>query len=87
MAMFISLTGLFLPTIMLSGFLFPIENMPFVLQVISNVFPAKWFYEIVIAVMIKGLPITSVWKETVVLGGMTVLLLTASLRNFKMRME
>lgn len=87
MAMFISLTGLFLPTIMLSGFLFPIENMPFVLQVISNVFPAKWFYEIVIAVMIKGLPITSVWRETVVLGGMTVLLLAASLKNFKMRLE
>ena len=40
MAMFISLTGLFLPTIMLSGFLFPLENMPTVLQTISHIFSA-----------------------------------------------
>src|SRR5262250_2418083 len=53
-AMFISLTGMFLPTIMLSGFMFPIENMPVFLQVISNIVPAKWFYTIVKNVMIKG---------------------------------
>ncbi|RZJ49914.1 MAG: ABC transporter permease, partial [Flavobacterium sp.] len=53
-AMFISLTGMFLPTVMLSGFMFPIENMPKPLQVVSNIVPARWFYSIVKDVMIKG---------------------------------
>ena len=56
-AMFISLMGMFLPTIMLSGFMFPIENMPLPLRMISNIVPAKWFYTIVKSVMIKGLGI------------------------------
>jgi ABC-2 type transport system permease protein len=85
-AMFISLTGLFLPTLMLSGFLFPIENMPGILQVISHIVPARWYYQIVRAVMIQGLPFTAVWKETLILGGMTVFLLVAALKNFKIRL-
>jgi ABC-2 type transport system permease protein len=86
MAMFISLTGMFLPTIMLSGFLFPIESMPLPLRVVSNVVPARWYYHIARAVMIKGLPFTSVWKETLILSGMTVALMIAALKNFKIRL-
>lgn len=86
MAMFISLTGLFLPTLMLSGFLFPIENMPTILQVISHIVPARWFYQIVRAVMIQGLPFSAVWEETLILIGMTAFLLTAALKNFKIRL-
>jgi ABC-2 type transport system permease protein len=85
-AMFISLTGMFLPTIMLSGFMFPIENMPLPLQVISNLVPAKWFYQIVKSVMIKGLGISFIWKETVILAGMTLLLLALSIKKFKIRL-
>jgi ABC-2 type transport system permease protein len=86
MAMFISLTALFLPTIMLSGFLFPIENMPVILQVISHIVPARWFYQVVRAVMIQGLSLKAVWKETLILVAMTVVLLTAALKNFKIRL-
>lgn len=86
MAMFISLTALFLPTIMLSGFLFPIENMPAILQAISHIVPARWYYQIVRAVMIQGLPFSAVWQETLILGGMTAVLLTAALKNFKIRL-
>lgn len=85
-AMFIALTGMFLPTIMLSGFMFPIENMPLPLRIISNIVPAKWFYYIVKEVMIKGLGITAVWKETLVLTGMLLFLLALSIRNFKIRL-
>lgn len=87
MSMFISLTGLFLPTLMLSGFLFPIENMPVILQIISNIVPARWYYQIVRAVMIEGLPFSAVWKETLILSGMTVSLLVAALKNFKIRLS
>lgn len=86
-AMLISLMGLFLPTIMFSGFMFPVENMPVALQVISNIVPAKWFYYIVKNVMIKGLGFQSVWKETMILAGMMVLLMTVSIKKFKTRLE
>jgi ABC-2 type transport system permease protein len=85
-AMFISLTGMFLPTIMLSGFMFPIENMPLPLQVISNIVPAKWYYLIVRDVMIKGVGIGEIWKETLVLTGMMFLLLALAIKKFKIRL-
>ena len=86
-AMFTSMMSLFLPTLLFSGFLFPVENMPLPLQIISNVVPAKWYYIIVKSVMIKGLGFAYVWKETLVLVGMTLLLLGISIKNFKIRLE
>lgn len=86
-AMFISLVGLMMPTIIFSGFMFPIENMPIALQIISNAIPAKWFYIIVKSVMIKGLGIGAIWKETLILVGMTVFLMGISVARFKVRLE
>lgn len=85
-AMFTSMMSLFLPTLLFSGFMFPIENMPVPLQVISNVVPSKWFFIIVKDVMIKGLGFGAVWKETLILAGMTVTLLALSIYNFKIRL-
>ncbi|MFN7119753.1 MAG: ABC transporter permease, partial [Saprospiraceae bacterium] len=86
-AMFISLVGLMMPTIIFSGFMFPIENMPLPLQIVSNIIPAKWFYIIVKSVMIKGLGLLAIWKETLILLGMTVFLLGISVARFKVRLE
>jgi ABC-2 type transport system permease protein len=86
-AMLISLMGLFLPTIMLSGFMFPVENMPIPLQVVSNIVPAKWFYYIVKNVMIKGLGFAFIWKETLILTGMTIFFMVVSIKRFKTRLE
>jgi ABC-2 type transport system permease protein len=72
--------------LLFSGFMFPIENMPIPLQVISNIVPAKWYYIIVKAVMIKGLGFSAIWKEALVLLGMTVVLLGISLKKFKIRL-
>ena len=85
-AMFISLVALFLPTIMLSGFMFPVENMPLPLRIISNIVPAKWYYSIVKSVMIKGLGIAGVWKETLILAGMMTFFLTMAIKRFKIRL-
>jgi len=85
-AMFIALTGMFLPTVMLSGFMFPVENMPLPLRILSNVVPAKWFYIIVKSVMIKGVDFKSIWKETLILIGMTVFLLSMAIKKFKIRL-
>jgi len=86
-AMFASMLGMMLPTMLLSGYMFPIENMPIVLQVISNVVPAKWYYIIVKDVMLKGLGFSAIWKETVILIGMTIFFILIALRNFKIRLE
>ncbi len=85
-AMFISLVALFLPTVMLSGFMFPVENMPLPLRTVSNIVPAKWYYSIVKSVMIKGIGLHAVWKETLILTGMLVFFLGLAIKNFKIRL-
>jgi ABC-2 type transport system permease protein len=77
---------MFLPTLMLSGFMFPIENMPKALQVISNIVPAKWYFIIVKSVMLKGLGLASIWKETLILFGMTSFFLLLALKKYKIRL-
>jgi len=85
-AMLISMMGMMLPTILFTGFLFPLENMPLPLQVISNIIPARWYYDIMKSVMLKGLGFASVWRQTLILVGMTLTLLTISLKSFKIRL-
>ncbi|MDI1355721.1 MAG: ABC transporter permease [bacterium] len=85
-AMLISLMGMLLPTMLFSGFMFPIENMPMPLQVISNLVPSKWYYIIVKSIMIKGLGFSAIWKETLVLVAMTLFLFGISIKNFKIRL-
>lgn len=85
-AMFGSLMATMLPTLLLSGFMFPIENMPLPLRLISNLVPSRWYYIIVKSIMIKGLGIASIWKETLVLFGMMCFLMAISLKKFKIRL-
>lgn len=85
-AMLISLLGMLLPTLLFSGFMFPIENMPVVLQWISNAVPAKWYYTIVKGIMIKGVGIEALWKETLILFAMALFFLFVSLKHFKIRL-
>jgi len=86
-AMLISLMGMMIPVMLFTGFMFPIENMPLPLQYVSNIIPSKWYYIIVKSIMIKGLGFGAIWKETLILVGMTVFLLFLSLRKFKTRLE
>lgn len=86
-AMMISLMGLMLPTILLSGFVFPIESMPLPLQLISHIVPAKWFIIIIKGVMIKGIGFHFIMKETVILAAMGLIFTMLSIKNFKIRLE
>lgn len=85
-AMLISLLGMLIPTLLLTGFMFPVENMPWPLQWLSNIVPSKWYYIMIKAVMIKGLGFSSIWKETLILVGMTILMLGLSIKKFKIRL-
>ncbi|MDP4265872.1 MAG: ABC transporter permease [Bacteroidota bacterium] len=84
-AIIVSIIGLFLPTILLSGFIFPIDNMPFILQILCQIFPAKWFIEAIKNVMIKGTGIENVWLQILVLNLMTMVFITVSIKKFRQR--
>ena len=86
-AMMISLFGLMLPVILLSGFIFPISSMPLPLQIISNIIPAKWFIIIIKAIMLKGAAFSIIWKETLIILGMTVFFTLVSIKKYKIRLE
>jgi len=86
-AIFISLIGLMLPTILLSGFIFPIENMPVIYDYVSAVLPPRYFITIIKNIMIKGTGLAFVWKETLILTIMTMVFIGLSVRKFKIRLE
>ena len=85
-ALLMSLMVLMLPTIILSGFIFPVENMPVILQWISAIIPAKWFIIIIKAIMLKGLGLKSIWKETIIIVMFTVVFIGISIKKFKIRL-
>ncbi len=86
-AMLMSMFALLLPTILLSGFIFPIKNMPEILQYLSNLIPPKWFVIIIKNIMIKGNGFGYIWKETLIILGFTVFFIALSIKKFKIRLE
>lgn len=85
-AMIASGAGLMLPTMLMSGIIFPISSMPDILQWISCVNPARWFVAAIRNVMIRGVGLGEIWKELLILLGMTVFLISLSIRKFKNRL-
>lgn len=86
-AIFISLVGMMLPTILLSGFIFPIENMPKGYQWFSSILPPRYFIVIIKNIMIKGTGFLYVWKETLILVIFTMVFIVLAVRNFKIRLQ
>lgn len=86
-ALLVSAMVMMMPILMLSGMLFPIENLPRFFQVVSNIVPARWYIDAVRKMMIQGLPLFAVWKNGVILLGMTVVLLGVSLKKFNDKLE
>jgi ABC-2 type transport system permease protein len=86
-AMLGALVGTMLPTMLLSGFIFPLESMPWSLQALANVVPAKWFVLVARSIMLKGVGLTYLWPQTLVLLAMALALLLLSARSFHERLE
>lgn len=81
-ALIVSAVVFMLPVIMLSGMIFPIDNMPRLLQWISCIIPARWYIESMRKLMIQQLDLGYVAEETAILAAMTVALLTLSVKKF-----
>jgi ABC-2 type transport system permease protein len=85
-AMIFALAGLMMPTMLLSGFIFPLDSLPGWLQAISNVVPARWFLLVVRGIMLKGAGLATLWQETLVLIGMTLFFLVVGSRKLAIRL-
>ncbi|MFH1160800.1 MAG: ABC transporter permease [bacterium] len=86
LAMMISLLSLMLPTILLSGFIFPVENMPKILQWLCHIMPPMYFITIIKSIMLKGNGFFYIWKETLILMGFTLFFILLSIKKFKIRL-
>ncbi|MEJ2541331.1 MAG: ABC transporter permease [Gemmatimonadota bacterium] len=86
-AMVGALMGLMLPTLLLSGMIFPISSMPGWLQALSNVVPGRWFLLVARGIMLKGVGLAELWQETAILSAMTAGLIVASIRAFNVRLD
>jgi drug efflux transport system permease protein len=76
-----------LPALLLSGFFYPIENMPPVLQAITTLVPARYFLVVIRGIFLKGVGLTVLWKELLFLGLFALLMLWASSAKFHKRLE
>jgi ABC-2 type transport system permease protein len=86
-AMMIALAGLLLPTMLLSGFIFPLNNMPKALQYLSQIIPATHFITILKGIMIKGITFSYLIKETSILVLLTLIFIVISIKKFNVRLD
>jgi len=75
------------PMIMLSGLIFPIDNMPAPIQALSRIIPLRYFLEIVRGVYLKGIGFDLVWRQTLILLAFGLGILTLSARRFSKRLD
>lgn len=86
-AMMASVFAVMMPMIYLSGFAFPIENMPRIVQYITYLIPLKYFIVILRGIVLKGIGFSSLWFETLMLFAMGVTLLILSSLRFSKKLE
>jgi ABC-2 type transport system permease protein len=86
-ALLVSAMVLLLPTVMLSGMLFPVESMPQVLQWLSAFMPPRYYIDAMRKLMIMGVGIERVLPDVLILSAMTFVLLLVALRRFRVRLE
>lgn len=86
-AFLFSVLSSLLPTFLLSGFIFPIKNMPYWLQIITHIVPAKYYLVAVRSVMIKGVGIEAFWDQLLFLTLFCVATLGISILNVRKELE
>lgn len=86
-AIMIALLATMLPTFLLSGFVFPIENMPWLLQAISYLIPARYFLVVLRGIFLKGIGLKYLWWDLLLLAVFTVAIIFVSAKRFKKRID
>ncbi|MBQ5896152.1 MAG: ABC transporter permease [Bacteroidaceae bacterium] len=86
-ALLISAMVMMLPMMLLSGMVFPIENLPSVLQPLPYIIPARWYIDAIRKLMIMGLPLSAAMKEIIILSSMAIVFMGIALKKFKDKLE
>jgi len=86
-ALLVSAMVMMLPMIMLSGMIYPVENLPSVLQPVPYIIPAYWYNDAIRKLMVEGVPFAQVWQQFTVIVAMTLLVMGIALRKFNDRLE
>ena len=86
-AMQLATLATMLPSILLSGLVFPIENMPLVLQGLSLIVPARYFLDILRGIFLKGVGFSALWQDFVLMSILSLLFIIISVRRFNKRIE
>jgi ABC-2 type transport system permease protein len=81
----IAVLSAFLPSFLLSGFIYPIENMPVALQVITFIVPARYFVEILKGLFLQGVGLSVLWPQVLALVIYAVVILNLARRKFSKR--
>ncbi|MGO9411567.1 MAG: ABC transporter permease [Spirochaetia bacterium] len=86
-AMMISMFFFMMPMIILSGFVFPIESMPPIIQAVTYIFPLRYYFVIIRGLFLKGVSFAELWRETAALAAIGVVVIAASVLRFRKRLE
>jgi ABC-2 type transport system permease protein len=86
-AMMISMFFFMMPMLILSGFVFPIESMPPVIQAVTYIFPLRYYFVIIRGLFLKGVGLAELWRETAALAGLGIAIIAASVLRFRKRLE
>ncbi len=84
-AMLATFLATMMPSVLLSGFVFEIRNMPRILQLITYIVPARYFITIIRSVMLKGSGLGVLWTQGAALAALTLILLTVAQRKFRIK--
>ncbi|WP_332696322.1 ABC transporter permease [Halalkalibacter lacteus] len=79
--------AIILPSVILSGFVFPREPMPLIIQMLGGFIPLTYYLEILRGIFLKGIGLQELWSQTLMLVGFTVLLCVATILRFKKNLE
>ncbi len=78
----IAIISTFLPTLILSGFIFPIKNMPLIVQGITYLIPARYMIAVVKSIALKGIGYSLLWTQILFLFVFALLVIVQGIRKF-----
>lgn len=77
----------FLPSILLSGFMFPFAGMPRVIQWVAELLPLTHFLRLIRGIMLRGAGLLELWPDVLALAAFTAVMMTLAISRFRKRLD
>lgn len=82
----VAMVATYLPSFILSGFIFPVENMPFAVKIITYLIPAKYLIVLIKGIELKGVAASILWTQIVFLAIFCAVVMTLSIKKLKLKL-